>query len=76
MKDKKEEKKKEKKKKETLKILILIQLQCQVPHYQGKRVEFKREKRTWEDHLYQKWTCWMLQIDWHLDLTALLWHDL
>jgi hypothetical protein len=47
MKDKKEEKKKEKKKKkETMKILILIQLQCQVPHYQGKRVEFKREKRT------------------------------
>lgn len=45
MKDKKEEKKKEKKK-ETMKILILIQLQCQVPHYQGKRVEFKREKRT------------------------------
>lgn len=42
MKDKKE-KKKEKK---TMKILILIQLKCQVPHYQGKRVEFKREKRT------------------------------
>lgn len=48
MKDKKEEKNKSKKKKEkeTMKILILIQLQCQVPHYQGKRVEFKREKRT------------------------------